>query len=62
MATTRGTFAHQPELPGEPTTQSLADLLDSDNESVTERLKEQLDRIREAEREAERSSAEVRLY
>lgn len=62
MATTRGTFAHQAELPGETTHQSLADVLDSDSEAVTERLKQQLDLIRDAEREAERSSAEVRLY
>jgi hypothetical protein len=62
MGTMRGTFAHQADLPGDTTNQSLSDVLDSDSEAVTERLKHQLDLIRDAEREAERSSAEVRLY
>jgi hypothetical protein len=62
MATTPETFAHQAELPGKATTESLAELLDSDTGNVTERLRGQLDQIREAERDAERASAEVRLY
>ncbi len=62
MATEDSAFGHEAELPGEPTTQSLADLLDSDEDAVAKRLREQLDRIREAERDAERASAEVRLY
>jgi hypothetical protein len=62
MATEDNTFGHEAELPGEPTTQSLADYLDADRDAAAEQLKTQLDRIREAERDAERASAEVRLY
>lgn len=62
MATEQSGFGHEAELPGEPTRRSLADLLDSDSDAVVERLREELDRIREAEREAERASGEVRLY
>jgi hypothetical protein len=62
MATEDSAFGHKAELPGEPTTRSLADLLDSDSDAVAERLREKLDRIRDAERDAERASGEVRLY
>ncbi|SRR5712692_5617670 len=62
MATEDSAFGHEAELPGEPTTRSLADLLDADSDAVAERLKEKLDRIRQAERDAERASGEVRLY
>ena len=62
MAIEHNAFGHEAELPGEPTTQSLADLLDSDSDAVAEQLKKQLDLIREAERNAERASAAVRLY
>jgi hypothetical protein len=62
MATDDSAFGHKAELPGDPTTRNLAELLDSDSDAVAQRLRESLDRIREAEREAERASGEVRLY
>jgi hypothetical protein len=60
--TTPKEFGQRAALPGEQTTRSLAEILDSDTEAVAARLREQLDRIRDAEREAERATAQVRLY
>lgn len=62
MATEDSSFGHPAELPGEPTTLNLADFLDSDRDTAAEKLRTELDRIRDAEREAERDSAEARLY
>lgn len=62
MTGTATDFGHEAATPGEPTMLSLADLLGFDSGAAAERLQEQLDLIRDAEREAERASAEVRLY
>ena len=42
--TTPNEFGQQAALPGEQTTRSLAEILDSDAEAVAARLREQLDR------------------
>lgn len=47
---------------GTPTDQTLAEFLGTTPDSIAENLRPLLDRIREAEREADRSTAEVRLY
>lgn len=62
MTTEPDTFGYEADLPGERTSQSLADLLDSDAKVAAEQIKTQFERIRQAEREAERAFAEVRLY
>ena len=47
---------------GEPTELSLAEILGSDPETFAEQLRQRLDRIRAAERAAERDTAGIRLY
>ena len=47
---------------GEQTELSLAEILGSDPETFAEQLRGRLDRIRAAEREAERDTAGIRLY
>jgi len=56
--------AEQPvRRPGEHTDQSLSELLDvKENDAASSKLRQDLDRIREAERTAERNAAGVRLY
>lgn len=60
----------QPEQPAQPvqrpgthTDQSLSELLDvKEDDAASTELRQDLERIREAERTAERTAAAVRLY
>jgi hypothetical protein len=60
--TTSADFGHQAAEPGERTNRSLADVLGIDPSDLANELSTRLERIREAERKAERATAEVRLY
>jgi hypothetical protein len=56
-------FAHHVTPPGSPTSQSLAEILGVPDEGpVNDRLREELERIRVSEQEAERVASHVRLY
>lgn len=55
-------FGRKAAALGEPTELSLAEILGSDPETFAEQLRERLDRIRAAERAAERDIAGIRLY
>lgn len=55
-------FGREAAALGEPTERSLAEILGSDPGTFADQLRKQLDRIRAAEREAERDTAGIRLY
>lgn len=60
--TTTSDFKHESQVPGIKTNQTLADILGTTSSELAEELGPRLNRIRVAEREAERTTAEVRLY
>lgn len=60
--TTTSDFKQEAQVLGKKTHKTLAEILGTTPEALAEELSPQLERIREAEREAERTTAEVRLY
>ncbi len=59
---TPATFSHYAVETGERTDRTLADILKIDAKDLAIDLHYRMERIRESEREAERATAEVRLY
>lgn len=59
---TSSDFKQEAQAPGTKTDKTLAEILGTTPASLAEELGPRLDRIREAEREADRTTAEVRLY
>lgn len=56
-------FAHDVTPPGSPTSQTLAEILGVPEQGpVNDRLRQELDKIRVSEQEAERVASQVRLY
>lgn len=60
--TTTADFKQEAQAPGTKTDKTLAEILGTTPAALADELGPQLSRIREAEREAERTTAEVRLY
>jgi hypothetical protein len=60
--TTPADFGRRAAEPGQRTNRTLADILGIDPGELVGELHDRMDRIREAEREAERATAEVWLY
>lgn len=60
--TTTSDFKQEAQLLGTKTDKTLAEILGTTAAALADELGPRLNRIREAEREAERTTAEVRLY
>lgn len=60
--TTTSDFKQEAQVPGTKTDKTLAEILGTTPDELADELGPRLNRIRVAEREAERTTAEVRLY
>lgn len=59
---TTSDFKHEAQFLGTRTEKSLAEIFGTSPTALADELGPRLERIREAEREAERTTAEIRLY